>query len=167
MPRKLIKHISVCVYEGVSSDNQFVGQGSEVPGWDTHPMCSRQHPTSQVGHLEHRNRRGKLTTWAILIFLPMVQFFLLTLPANIRLQMPQSLNDDSHDSSSSPGTARPSALTGSASLVPLVLRLAASWTKQLLVSLSHQLADSHCGTYLASDYAAQANKYVIIIYTFY
>jgi hypothetical protein len=69
--------------------------------------------------------------------------------------------------SSSPGTSRPSALTGSASLVPLVLRLAASWTKQLLVSLSHQLADSHCGTYLASDYAAQANKYVIIIYTFY
>jgi hypothetical protein len=63
---------------------------------------------------------------------------------DITLQLVQSFYMDSHQRLSGLPGLQP--VPGAASLVPLDLRLPASWTEQPPAPLALQCADGHCGT---------------------
>jgi hypothetical protein len=139
MPRRLVKHTSRCVFEGVSRDEWQVGQPLR---WKTHPECGQQHP---IGWGQDVIKMGKESQ-------PVLQapFFL--------SEWTSASTCSSLSVSITPATLQgargpPASIQGWLIGPPCSELSPASWTEQLLGSLTLQGGD-----YLASNHVKPSNK---------
>jgi hypothetical protein len=142
VPKRLLKHSSGCVQEGVSRDNCL-----SVSNWRgaTCPEYEQHHPIGWgLGWSKVWRRRRSGSTYRL--HSSWVRAPITTVITCGHQTPASSAFQFRFTPVTTQGASRPSVSDWGSIIDPLVLKLPVSWTEKAMGSLALQPADSHCGT---------------------